>query len=542
MLSFPAGATFADFIDRRSAQDQDNVFVRLIRRDGRREELTFGELARLSELVVTALVRSGAAPGDRILILTPNCLEMIIALLAAARSSLVSVPVNPASAAGEVDHVIRLVEPTVVFAGPDQLRLLEQAGLLPAAVRLVVVVGGEAPGLAAAQPVLTWEELLVEGEHGSSARAVRPRSADLFQLLMTSGTTGRPKAVMHSHTTRLRSAYRVAFHARLRDDDTVLNPFPAFHINCLDSALFPALLTGCHAVIFESFSASGFWPAVRDEHATVVAVLPTVVRAICATDAAETDRDHDVRLVLGALRPTRRELDSFLERFHIQRYETGYGLTEAGMAVTQTLSDLDRHYPSIGIPMFDRTVDIVDDSGEPTPTGTSGEIVVSGTPPGNVMDGYWRDPEATARVLHDGWLHTGDLAVRDEAGFFYFVGRSKDVIKRSGENIGAEEVEAVLTEHPDIQEAAVIGIPDAYRDEAVMAFVVAARPGVQLGVSAVREFCVGRIADFKVPSVISVVPALPRGVLGKVDKNALRAVAAASPRQESGGNRHAQAR
>jgi crotonobetaine/carnitine-CoA ligase len=329
--------------------------------------------------------------------------------------------------------------------------------------------------------------------------------------------------VMLSHETRLRSAYRVAFHSRMRQDDVVLNPFPFFHINCLDSAIFPALVTGCTAVLFESFSASTFWATVRAEGATVVSIMPTVMRAVTARPASPEDRDHRVRLLLGALRPSRQELETFLQRFAIPRYETGYGLTEAGMAVTQTMSDLELHYPSIGLPMFDRSIDLVDARGRSVPTGDSGEIVVRCEPPSAVMSGYWKDPNATAVALRGGWLHTGDLARADEDGFLYFVGRLKDVIKRSGENVGAEEVEAVLLEHASIAEVAVIGVPDDFRDEAVMACIVTSEDEAALTLAQVQDFCADRLARFKVPTRMVVVQDLPRGLLGKVDKKALRA-------------------
>jgi crotonobetaine/carnitine-CoA ligase len=537
VLSFLPGTTFADFIERRGSRDPDRVFITLVRRGCSTAELTFGELDRLSSKVAQALYLAGADPGARVLILAPNSLEMVLAIAATARSGLVSVPVNASSVASEIAYLVELVDPTVIIVGTPQLPELAAAAIPARKAKLVVVIGGDAPELDCASSTLTWEEFLADGGRASSAVVPRPQPGDLFQLLMTSGTTGRPKAVMHSHATRLRSAYRVALHARIRDDDVVLNPFPAFHINCLDSAIFPALVTGARAVIFSSFSASEFWPAVRSERATVVAVLPTVIRALSAVPAAPEDREHRIRLVLGALRPTQAELETFVARFAIPRYETGYGLTEAGMAVTQTISDLDARYPSIGVPMFDRSVDLIDESGQPVPTGDTGEIVVGLIPAGSVMDGYWRDPAATARALDGGWLHTGDLARRDQDGFFYFVGRAKDVIKRSGENIGAEEVEAVLTEHPGIRETAVIGIPDAYRDEAVMAFVVPDESCPAITLADVRAFCVGRIADYKVPSVVQVIGTLPRGVLGKVDKNALRAIAAAG-REELGGDRH----
>jgi crotonobetaine/carnitine-CoA ligase len=538
VLSFLPGTTFADFIEQRGSADRNRVFITLIRPGGSTAELTFGELDRLSGVAARALYQAGAGVGARVLILTPNGLEMVVAIAAAARSCLVSVPVNASSVAAEIAYLVGLLEPAVIIVGPAQARQLAAAGLPARTVELAVVVGPDAPPLDCARSTVTWADFLAAGERADPAAPPRPQSDDLFQLLMTSGTTGRPKAVMHSHATRLRSAYRVVFHARLRDDDVVLNPFPAFHINCLDSAIFPALVTGARAVIFESFSAREFWPAVQRERATVVAVLPTVIRALNAVPDAPEDRDHRVRLVLGALRPARAELAAFVTRFAIPRYETGYGLTEAGMAVTQTVSDLDAHYPSIGVPMFDRSVDLIDESGQPVPVGATGEIVVGLTPAGSVMAGYWRDSEASARAFQGGWLHTGDLARRDEDGFFYFVGRSKDVIKRSGENIGAEEVEAVLSEHPGIRETAVIGIPDVYRDEAVLAFIVADESDPAITLADVREFCAGRIADFKVPSVVRVVNSLPRGMLGKVDKKALRTLAA--EREEAGGDCHEQ--
>jgi crotonobetaine/carnitine-CoA ligase len=539
MLSFLPGTTFADFIERRGSADPGRVFITLIRSGGGTAELTFGELDRLSALAARALYRAGAVPGARVLILAPNGPEMVVAIAAAARSGLVSAPVNTGSVAAEIAYLAELLEPSVIIVGASQARQLAAAGLPARTAELVVVIGGDAVPLDCARSTVTWDDLLASGERagpGEAAGPPRPQSGDLFQLLMTSGTTGRPKAVMHSHATRLRSAYRVVFHARMREDDVVLNPFPAFHINCLDSAIFPALITGARAVIFESFSAREFWPAVRREQATVVAVLPTVIRALSAVPDAPGDRDHRIRLVLGALRPARAELEAFVARFAIGRYETGYGLTEAGMAVTQTMSDLGLHYPSIGVPMFDRSVELIDEAGQPVPVGETGEIVVGPVPAGGVMNGYWRDPEATARAFAGGWLHTGDLARRDQDGFFYFVGRSKDVIKRSGENIGAEEVEAVLTEHPGIRETAVIGIPDDYRDEAVMAFIVAGESDPELTLADVRAFCAGRIADFKIPSVVRVVSSLPRGMLGKVDKKALRALAAGQ--EEPGGDRH----
>ncbi|MCU1491320.1 MAG: Long-chain-fatty-acid--CoA ligase [Acidimicrobiaceae bacterium] len=195
--------------------------------------------------------------------------------------------------------------------------------------------------------------------------------------------------------------------------------------------------------------------------------------------------------------------------------------------MTGTNAEIGVRHPSMGVPLFDRTVELFDEQDQPVPEGATGELVIRCDPPGAVMDGYWNNPEATRAALRDGWLRTGDLARRDRAGAYYFVGRSKDVIKRSGENVGAEEVEAVLSDHPAVKEVAVIGVPDEYRDEAVMAFVVIVEEGDALTLQQLRAFCTGRLADFKVPTALRVVDELPRGLLGKTDKRALRSLAAA---------------
>jgi crotonobetaine/carnitine-CoA ligase len=192
----------------------------------------------------------------------------------------------------------------------------------------------------------------------------------------------------------------------------------------------------------------------------------------------------------------------------------------------------DRRWPSIGLPSINRRIRIVDDAGGDVPTGTPGEIVVAGEPGRTLMKGYFQDPAATAAALRDGWLHTGDNGLFDERGYVYFVDRKKDMIKRSGENISASEVETVLTGHPQIVEAAVIGVPDPIRDEMVMAVVVA-RPGARLDATAVRDHCREHLSEFKVPTVVEFLPALPRTSIGKVEKKLLRerALRTAQPEQ-----------
>jgi crotonobetaine/carnitine-CoA ligase len=235
-----------------------------------------------------------------------------------------------------------------------------------------------------------------------------------------------------------------------------------------------------------------------------------------------------VRRAWFALNVSDAERAAFEERFGMRLYN-GYGLTEAFTSVTQAPLDGPDHWPSVGKPLPGRAVAIVDEHGNELPAGAVGEIVVEGEPGRTVMAAYWRDPEATARAFRGGRLHTGDIGRLDDDGYLYFVERKAHTIKRAGENIAAREVEAVLMEHPDVAEAAVVGVPDPVRDEAVKAFVVA-RAGARPTIDELTAHCTERLAPFKVPTLWSFEAELPRNALGKVEYRRLREAVPAEAR------------
>jgi crotonobetaine/carnitine-CoA ligase len=434
-------------------------------------------------------------------------------MLGCAKAGLIAVPVNTGYVAPEVAHVLGLVEPSAFVVGRPFLPLLRDTGF-----RFGCVVDPDP--LEAASAHASWNEL-VAGDAGRPSVPVN--GEDVLQLIMTSGTTARPKAVMRTHTNCLWSAYRFAMQARLTPADRNLTALPGFHVNCLDQTLFSSLVSGATVVLLERYSASQYMAQVRRHRATVISLVPMLIRTILAQPASDDDLNHNVRLAIGGLQLTREELDEFERRFGLPvPILGGYGLTEASTNVTLTVLGGDPRWPSIGLPAIDRTVMLVDEASRPVPVGETGEVIVQGVPGRSLMKGYWRDPEATATALRDGWLYTGDLARRDEDGYFYFVDRKKDMIKVSGENVAALEVERVLAEHPAIAEAAVVGVPDDLRDEAVMAFVVV-EPGSELDLDALRDFCEPRLARFKIPTRLEVLDELPRATIGKIDKGALRA-------------------
>jgi len=340
------------------------------------------------------------------------------------------------------------------------------------------------------------------------------------EILFTSGTTAQPKGVMLTHANCLWSGERASKHVRLQPGERVLTALPCFHVNAQSISILSTLTACATVVLLELYSASKFWEQVRRHRANMLSLVPALMRTIAAQPPQPTDADHAVRVSFYAINCTDKEKADFESRFGV-RLLNGYGLTEAMTVVTIAPIDGNRRWPSIGLPTFDRQIRIVDDDDREVLRRQVGELIVRGVPGRTIMKGYYKNPEATAATVRDGWLHTGDNAWMDEAGYIYFFDRKKDVIKRGAENVSASEVEGVLMEHPAVLECAVIGVPDPIKDEAVKAFVVA-KPGTAFTVDEILAHCAGRLARFKVPQLIEVRDGLPKTSIGKIEKKILR--------------------
>jgi crotonobetaine/carnitine-CoA ligase len=425
----------------------------------------------------------------------------------------VVVPNIVANRAAETEHVIAHSDAEVVLTSAAYAALFEEVLPRTPAVRALVMTSrdGEPAGthryddLAASAPVGDWPVL---------------DSEDVAEMIFTSGTTARPKAVMLTHANLLWAGERSVRDFLLRPDDRILTALPLFHGNAQALALLPALTIGGCLIMLEEYSATRFWEQVRAHGATLTGLVAMLLRTLMAQPPSPHDRDHRLRVVNYAINVPDEEKEAFEERFGVT-LANGYGLSEAMLVVAHTPVHRAKRWPSVGLPSVDRRVRIVDDAGEEVPTGEVGEITVHGVPGRTLMKGYYKDPEATAAALRDGWLHTGDHGWVDELGYLYFFDRKKDVIKRAGENVSAMEVETVLLEHPEIALAAVVAAPDPVRDEAVKAFIVR-REGSALDAGAVQAFCSERLAPFKVPTIVEFRDALPLTSVGKVEKKVLR--------------------
>jgi acyl-CoA synthetase (AMP-forming)/AMP-acid ligase II len=295
---------------------------------------------------------------------------------------------------------------------------------------------------------------------------------------------------------------------------------PLFHVNALCHMCIGMLSVGGAIVLTEKFSASRFWDEVREHGVTTSSLMRTIPQILLALPEKADDRDNPLRLVVALLSPEMHV--RFEERFRVKAVPS-YSLTEDILSVIGPGEMPRTKLGSCGLPLAPdlHRIRIVDEAGNSLPPGRAGEIVKQSP---TVMQGYYRNPEATAKALRDGWLYTGDLGYLDEDGYLYFVDRLKDMVRRGDENISSEEVERVLNSHPHIAESAVVAVPDPIRGEEVKAYIVLKAPATAETVPAqeIWNFCKQHLAAFKVPRYIEYIAELPKTPSSKVQKNILR--------------------
>ncbi|ADG05087.1 class I adenylate-forming enzyme family protein [Kyrpidia tusciae] len=339
-------------------------------------------------------------------------------------------------------------------------------------------------------------------------------------ILYTSGTTSKPKGVIITHANYIYAGETMARGVRLGPDDRQLAVLPLFHGNAQYYSTMSALVVGASIGLTARFSASRYFKQAIRLRATVGSLFAAPIRMILRQPYDPEDRNHSLRAVWFAQSVTREELRLFSERYGDILLQL-YGMTETMGTPLMNPLDGDRRNETIGLPTLGYEVRVVDDAGRDCPVGIPGQIIVRGTPGRSIMKGYYKNEEATRETIRDGWLYTGDVAKIDAEGYFHFVDRIKDMVKRAGENVAAGEVEAVLLQHPDVADAAVIGVPDPIRDEKIVAYLIPRSPE-HAPAEDLIEYCRQRLARFKVPEEILFVEELPRTSVGKIQKHILR--------------------
>ena len=467
--------------------------------------LTYRALTEQIERLAEQLRSAGLRPGDRVVMVLPNGLEFLVVFLAIAAAGLIAAPLNPAYKTDELRMFLDDIEPRAVIAGGSSPALREAA-----AGRSVAIWPSSVDSSGA---------VVLNGVPQSSrGSAGNPGGDDVALLLHTSGTTSRPKGVPLTHTNVLRSALNIVSHYALTPTDRSLVVMPLFHGHGLIGAALATLASGGVAIVPARFSASRFWGLFRQHGATWYTAVPTIHEVLLERADRDGAPDRGARFIRScsaALAPA--VLADVEKRFGAPVLQA-YGLTEAAHQVASNpLPPRPRKPGTVGF-ATGVEIAIIDEKGRHLPPNRPGEVVVRGP---DIMRGYRNDPEATTAAFINGWLRTEDAGVLDDDGYLALTGRIKELINRGGEKIAPSEIDDVLLAHPAVAQAAAFGVPDAKYGEEVWAAVVLKGDA---DAERLQAFCRTHLADFKVPKVIRIVSAIPKGETGKVDRHDLTAL------------------
>ncbi|HEX7175337.1 MAG TPA: long-chain fatty acid--CoA ligase [Pyrinomonadaceae bacterium] len=451
--------------------------------------------------------------GDRISILSQNRNEVLEAFFAAAKLTAILVPLNHRLTLPELQYILEDCEPRV---------LIYEREFLPVARRL------------RRQTAIEHYVALDESEEGNESSvvyeaALSSASGDAVEvehfeaeapalIIYTSGTTGRPKGALLSHRMLTWNSINTIIGWDITSDDVTTINAPLFHTGGFNVLTLPLLHVGATVVMMRGFDAEEALRCIEQHRCTIFFGVPTMFQMMLESPRFEATDFSSLRFFISGGAPCPVPLIEAYQKKNVA-FTQGYGLTEVGPNCFKlSLEDAVRKAGSIGFPTFHSEARLVDEKGRDVRRGRVGELILKG---GHVCSGYWRNAEATRAAMSDCWFYTGDLARQDEDGYYYIVGRAKDIIISGGENIYPAEVEAVLHSHPSVASAALVGLPDAKWGETPVAAVVARR-GSSPTADEILEFCSGRLARYKIPKRVFFVSEFPLLASGKVFKRALR--------------------
>ena len=480
-----------------------------------RREITWSVFDEKANRVANMLLSRGIRKGQKVAVLLMNCLEWLPIYFGILKAGAVAVPLNFRYTSDEIDYCLKLADVDVLFFGPEFIGRMEAIAPKLSKQMLLLFVGETCPSFA-------------EDYHRATANcsSVAPKilidDEDEAAIYYSSGTTGFPKAILLKHRALLQSARMEAIHHATTHDDVFLCIPPLYHTGA-KMHWFGSLFTGSKAVLLKGNSPKAILQAVSQEHCTIVWLLvPWAQDILAALDRGELKlEDYQLsqwRLMhIGAQPVPPSLIKHWMRYFPHHKYDTNYGLSEStGPGCVHLGTDNIYKVGAIGVPGYGWKVKIVDEQNQPVKQGDVGELCVKG--PG-VMECYYHDPKATAEVLIDGWLHTGDMARQDEDGFYFLVDRKKDVIISGGENLYPVQIEDFLAACPKVHDVAVIGLPDPRLGE-IAAAIIQVREGETCTEEEINQFCMD-LPRYKRPRKI-IFADVPRNPTGKIEKPKLR--------------------
>jgi long-chain acyl-CoA synthetase len=463
-------------------------------------EISYTGLLAQSQIIAGHLQNQfGVKPGDRVALWLKNCPEFVPCVFGILQAGAVVVPINNFLKPAEVGYILNDGGIDVVITDAD--------------------LGAHSAELKTARPLLKFFQIEeIAALHPSSIlNSPSSRSeSDLAVIIYTSGTTGKPKGAMLSHGNLLQNVESCRIVLAMVEEDSFAVILPLFHTYMMTVGIFLPFTTGGSIVLVKSLHPPrAMLQEIFSRRATILPAVPSFYRMMLA---AQIPTPQPIRIFISGSAPLPMQtLKEFEEKFKVPLIE-GYGLSEASPVVSKNPLRGAHKAGSIGIPIPNVEMSVQDESGKMLAVNETGEICVRG---GNVMMGYWNQPEETKKVFRDDWLLTGDVGHRDADGYYYITDRKKDMLIVNGINVYPREIEEVIYHFPGVKEAAVVGVPDARRGEQPLAFVAAAE-GQTLDEKALLHFIRGKLADYKVPKQIVILPALPRNATGKILKTELR--------------------
>jgi len=474
------------------------------------QQIAYGELNRRSDALAWGLKERGLGPGDITVLMMPNSIDWITAYYTIAKIGAIVLPVNFLYRTEELTHIFRDSRARAFIGTPQHLKYAGPLVLESSQFHLKVTAGGETPeGFESSEGLfLDRGPFPVYASEGS----------DTFAIIYTSGTTGPAKGAMLTHHSLGSNARTVADMRYTEPHDICLGVLPLFHIYGQTSTLNASIYLGLTLSLWEHFEAEAVFSAIQETESTILIAVPTVFNRLAEMAARTPPVRSSLRFCVsgGASLPVE-VLRRFEKAFQVTLYE-GYGLTECSPVCVENPYGRATRPGSIGVPIPGFQARIVDEHDADVASGVVGELIVQG--PG-VMKGYLNQPEATAKALRGGWLHTGDLARQDEDGYVYVVDRKKELIIRGGYNVYPREIEEVLYGHPAVLECAVIGVPHDDLGEEVAAVIVL-REGLFATADVIREYVRERVAPYKYPRIVQFVEELPKTQTGKILKRRIR--------------------
>lgn len=488
------------------------------------EAVSFMELQQRSNRLANAMAGRGIGRGDRVAFMQVNCNQAIEVYFATAQLDAIYVPINFRAKTEELEQMLGIAQPSLLFIGERYLSLVPSGGDKGISSEQVIILDGES-----AEGRDTYDGLLA-GASDDELIFPEAEDDDTTVIMFTAGTTGVPKGVMLTHDSFSSFLLSTVNPADPDVEESNLLTVPLYHIAGLQAAL-AAVYGGRTLIVMRQFEPVEWMSLVQEHRADRAMLVPTMLKQLM-----DHPRFHEFDLssldvmTYGAAPMPVEVIRRAIQEFPGARFINAFGQTETASTITMlppedhvlegTPEEIEvklKRLTSIGKPLEDVEVQIVDEDGAVVPIGEVGEIVARGS---RMMSGYWREEAATKDTIRSGWIYTGDLGYQDDDSYIFLSGRAKDFIKRGGEMVSPEEVERVLMSHPQVDDAAVIGIPDAEWGEEVRAVVVSRAGGVTE--EEVIQHCQDKLASFKRPRSVIFVDELPRNVMGKVLKRELR--------------------